>query len=122
MGAPVAWLTGAIATRIPCREGDTLVSVPPSRRQGGRDREGRVASEGAGGKGGAPALAGVEALGCGEALGAVRREPLAHMSIVFCLVPKRLFRRPITLLWIWQTRLSVRFSISPISRIVCPTW
>ena len=54
--------------------------------------------------------------------GAVRREPGAHMRIGFGLVPKRLFRRPITLLWIWQTRLSVRFSISPISRIVWPTW
>ena len=31
------------------------------------------------------------------------------------------FRRFITFVWIWQTRLSVSDSISPISRIVCPT-
>ena len=80
----------------------------------GRDREGPVASEGAGGRRG---LLLWQVVSCSGAAA-----PVAHMSIVFCLVPKRLFRRPITLLWIWQTRLSVRFSISPISRMVWPTW
>lgn len=115
MGAPLAGLRGVIAARPPCGEGGAPGSAPPSPRQGGKDREGRVASEGAGGPGGLL----LWKSGCS---GALRPEPLAHMSMVFCLVPKRLFRRPMTLLWIWQTRLSVRFSISPISRIVWPTW
>jgi hypothetical protein len=45
-----------------------------------------------------------------------------HIKSVFCFALKRLFRRSITFEWIWQTRLSVRANISPISRIVWPTW
>ena len=39
-----------------------------------------------------------------------------------CFWPRRPFSRPITFEWIWQTRLSVSASISPISRIVWPYW
>ena len=45
-----------------------------------------------------------------------------YMSSVPDFCPSRPFNRPITFEWIWHTRLSVSASISPISRIVWPTW
>ena len=115
MGAPLARLRGVTAARGPHAE---RAARRGTRRPLGGKGEGPRGSGGErGGRGEAGGLLLWQVVSCSGAAA-----PVAHMSIVFCLVPKRLFRRPITLLWIWQTRLSVRFSISPISRMVWPTW
>lgn len=117
MGAPLAGLRGVTAARGPHAERAARRGTrrPLGGKGGGTARVGWRAR----GPGGGGGLLLWQVVSCS---GAAAPEPVAHMSIVFCLVPKRLFRRPITLLWIWQTRLSVRFSISPISRMVWPTW
>jgi len=70
-----------------------------------------------GGPGGPDALPG--RAGRVRGVGRVLTRP--YINNVPCFCPSKLFNRPITFEWIWQTRLSVSASISPISRIVWPT-